>query len=314
MKYFTRLTSTASVRGLMCLDIQIKNFGGELLLYLEEDYIHLKKWCEQILGKRKVYLEKSSVPPTEHTEIKINSLFLSRDKIVELDEPWVSLRVKCLRKQLPHIIDLHDTWWKILIIGAKNNSLVKESMNENNESYKHFRTIKKLVQYTRREEDYEYILKLYDYILDNEQEVLTELNSRWLISITESLCRLKDDGHQFVLLHSLMRMIQVYNSKLFMIGFFNIINQKGDIVQMDDLNGSDFAKYIPAGGWSEMWDELQARFENDYVFETVGKNIDGVMTNKICKVIFREFINRIHSTVMKEDAKRWLLNDNKENI
>ena len=155
MKYFTRLTSTASVRGLLCLDIQIKNFGGELLLYLEEDYIHLKKWCEEILGKRKVYLEKSSVPPTEHTEIKINSLFLSRDKIVELDEPWVSLRVKCLRKQLPHIIDLHETWWKILLIGAKNNGLVKESMNEHNESYKHFRTIKKFVQYTRREEDFE---------------------------------------------------------------------------------------------------------------------------------------------------------------
>tara|TARA_Y100000996_G_scaffold395057_1_gene359924 strand:- start:19 stop:948 length:930 start_codon:yes stop_codon:yes gene_type:complete len=308
MKYFTKLTSKESVRGLMCLNIQIKSFGGELLLHLEEDYMHLKELCTEIIGKHKVLF---SDIPKEYTEIKINSLLLSKDKIVELDEPWVSLRVKCLRQQLPHIIDLHNTWWKYLIIGGKKyqTSLVKESMHHEDESYKHFRTIKKLVQYTRREEDYEYVLKLYDYILDNKQEVITELNSRWLISITESLCKLKDDGHQFVLLHSLMRMIQVYNSKLFMVGFFNTINQNGDVVEMADIKGSDYATHIPSGGWSELWDGLQARFENDYVFSTIGKNIDGVMTNKICKMIFREFISRINPIVMTEVSKSDILND-----
>ena len=143
----------------------------------------------------------------------------------------------------------------------------------------------------------------------NKQEVITELNSRWLISITESLCKLKDDGHQFVLLHSLMRMIQVYNSKLFMVGFFNTINQNGDVVEMADIKGSDYATHIPSGGWSELWDGLQARFENDYVFSTIGKNIDGVMTNKICKMIFREFISRINPIVMTEVSKSDILND-----
>ena len=58
-----------------------------------------------------------------------------------------------------------------------------------------------------------------------------------------------------------------------------------------------------------MWDGLQARFENDYVFSTIGKNIDGVMTNKICKMIFREFISRINPIVMTEVSKSDILND-----
>ena len=164
-----------------------------------------------------------------------------------------------------------------------------------------------MVTNTRKKDDYDYILDLYKYIHDNKNEVITELNSRWLISITESLSKLKDDGYQFVLLHTLMRMIQVYHSKLFMIGFYNRI--KNDYIEMDDIKGDDSIEYIPDGGWSVLWDGLQVRFENDYVFETMGKNIDDMMTNKICKMIFKEFINRIPSMIMKEKSKSWILND-----
>ena len=104
MKYFTRLTTRESIKGLLCLDIQIRNFGGELLLHLEEDYMHLKQLCIAIIGKPNVYF---SHIPKEYTEIKINSLFLSKDKIVELDEPWVSLRTKCIGTS--DVIKLHNT-------------------------------------------------------------------------------------------------------------------------------------------------------------------------------------------------------------
>ena len=56
MKYFTRLTTRESVKGLLCLSNQIKKFGGELLLHLEEDYMHLRQLCIEIIGKHKVYL------------------------------------------------------------------------------------------------------------------------------------------------------------------------------------------------------------------------------------------------------------------
>lgn len=306
MKYFTRLTTRESVKGLLCLSNQIKKFGGELLLHLEEDYMHLRQLCIEIIGKHKVYL---SHIPKEYTEIKINSLFLSKDKIVELDEPWVSLRTKCIRNQPEDVIKLHNTWWKYIITHNGQYLNAKETMSEFDESLKHFSTIKEMVKNTRIKDDYDYILDLYKYIHDNKKEVITELNSRWLISITQSLCKLKDDGYQFVLLLTLMRMIQVYHSKLFMIGFYNNINKNNDIIEMDDIKGNDSAKYIPAGGWSVLWDGLQARFENDHVFETIGKNIDEVMTNKICKMIYKEFINRIPTSVMKENAKSWILND-----
>lgn len=302
MNYFTRLTTRESITGLWCLNIQVKKFGGELHLYLEKDFMHLKDLCESIIKKPVVFNR-----PTQYTEIKINSLFLSKDKIVELDEPWVSLRTKCIRNQPKDVIKLHDTWWKYIIEHNGKYSLAKETMSELDESLKHFSTIKEMVTNTRKKDDYDYILDLYKYIHDNKNEVITELNSRWLISITESLCKLKDDGYQFVLLHTLMRMIQVYHSKLFMIGFYNRI--KNDYIEMDDIKGDDSIKYIPDGGWSVLWDGLQVRFENDHVFETMGKNIDDMMTNKICKMIFKEFINRIPSMIMKENSKSWILND-----
>jgi len=303
-KYFTRLTSRESVKGLLCLREQLLQYDYVLSLYLEEKFIHLHELCQHILGVKNVLHQE---PSDEFQEIKINSLFLNDKEIVELDEPWISLHARCSRNHPTEVVDLHNTWWKFLY-NCRDAHTVKDSMSQYDTSLKHFPTIKKLVEYTRREKDYQHILKLYNYINDNQDDVISELNSRWLISITQSLCELKKHGHQFVLLLTLMRTIQVYHSKLFTYGVY--FRDKDDEVKIShDSYPHPNAKYIPKAGWTVLWDGLQIRFENDHVFETIGKNIDGVMTNKICKKICKEFINRMPEGVMNEGTKKWILND-----
>ncbi len=305
-KYFTRLTSRESVTGLLCLRQQLRQYDSILYFYLEQKFIHLDSLCKHIIDSRYISYEE---PSEEFEEIKINSLLLNETETVELDEPWISLHARCIRNQPTEIIDLHNTWWKFLepSTGA-DYSYVKDIMNENDKSLKHFPTIKKLVKDSRNKSDYDIVKKLYQYILDNEDDVMSELNSRWLISITQSLCELKKHGHQFVLLFTLMRTIQVYHSKLFTNGVY-FKNKDGVVEISHDLNSPHNAKNIPKGGWTVLWDGLQVRFENDHVFDFLGTKINQTITNQLCKRIYMEFINRIPNAVMSDKSKNWLLSD-----